>query len=140
MVDDPSTVPGLAVPTPGDSTEVSTVNEILGFAAQHLDTPYVWGGTTPNGFDCSGLVQYVFKQAGIDLPRTSAEQSQVGTAVSNLESAKPGDLVFWRGTSNRPNHIGIYVGNNTMIEAPRTGLNVRYRKITNAPHTIRRVL
>lgn len=114
--------------------------EVLDYAKQFIGTPYVWGGTTPNGFDCSGLVQYVFRQAGVNLPRVSADQAKAGTAVKDVASARPGDLVFWRGSNGNPNHIGIYVGDGKMLEAPRTGLNVRIRDISSAPHAIRRVI
>jgi cell wall-associated NlpC family hydrolase len=125
----------------GTYSPSSNPQGILAIGEQFIGTPYKWGGTTPQGgFDCSGLVQYVFKQAGINLPRVSADQAKAGTAVSSLEEARPGDLVFWRGQGGRPNHIGIYAGDGKMLEAPRTGLNVRYRDITKTPHAIRRVL
>jgi hypothetical protein len=112
----------------------------LQIGEQYLGTPYLWGGTDPNkGFDCSGLVQHVFRQMGVNLPRVSADQSNAGVAVANMNEARPGDLVFWRGQNGRPNHIGIYAGNGVMLEAPRTGLNVRYRKIGRTPDKIRRV-
>ena len=89
-------------------------------------TPYLWGGTTPAGFDCSGLVQHVYREAyGINLPRTSRQQFHAGVFIppnhSNL--MRPGDLVFFSSTGRPENiyHVGIFVGNNRMIHAPSSG-------------------
>jgi peptidoglycan endopeptidase LytE len=88
-------------------------DQIMQYANGFIGVPYVWGGTTPNGFDCSGFVRYVFMNNGIDLPRTSVEMhSEVGTPVFDL---KAGDLVFFANSS--VNHVGIYVGNNQFISA-----------------------
>lgn len=84
---------------------------------------YVWGGTTPSGFDCSGLVQYSFRQAGISLPRTSQQQMRVGIPVSRSE-LQVGDLVF-----PHSGHVGIYVGNGCMVHAPHTGAKVKVAPI-----------
>lgn len=90
---------------------------ILKTAYQYLGVPYVWGGTTPSGFDCSGFVQYVYRQHGIYLPRTTYSQVNCGTPVS-YSNAMPGDLLHF------PGHIGIYIGNGQMIHAPRPGRSV----------------
>lgn len=98
-------------------------------------TPYVWGGTTPAGFDCSGFTQYVYAQLGIALPRTSEEQATVGSPVSSLADAQPGDLVFFAGsdgTASSPGHVGIYVGNGEMIDAPYTGTTVQVQPVSSA--------
>ena len=95
----------------------STAQQIIDNAKKLLGTPYVWGGTTPKGFDCSGFVQYVFNLSGITLPRTTTEQYKVGTYVakSNLQ---PGDLVFLQNTYRTGiSHVGIYIGNGNMIHA-----------------------
>src|SRR5690606_14557534 len=88
--------------------------------SEYLGIPYRWGGTDPaTGLDCSGFVQRVFKDLGIDLPRVSRDQAKVGTEVPSLADARPGDLIaFGRPTVN---HIGIYVGDGKMMHAPRTG-------------------
>ncbi|HEY5561298.1 MAG TPA: NlpC/P60 family protein [Clostridiaceae bacterium] len=93
-------------------------NNVIAYATNFLGTQYVWGGTTPAGFDCSGFTQYVYAHFGIRLGRTTYDQINDGFAVSrgNLEL---GDLVFF-GT-NGPTHVGIYTGNGTYINAPRTG-------------------
>lgn len=114
---------------------------ILGAGERYLGVPYVWGGTSAEtGFDCSGFVQQVFADLGVALPRVSIDQSRSGTGVANLDAARPGDLVFWYGDGSRPNHIGIYAGNDTMLVAPRTGDVVRYQRLTRTPDEIRRIL
>jgi cell wall-associated NlpC family hydrolase len=90
----------------------SITDQIVQSANDYLGVPYVWGGTTPKGFDCSGFVQYVFASKGIDLPRTSSEMFSRGTAVKDL---KTGDLVFFAIGSY--NHVGIYLGNGQFISA-----------------------
>lgn len=97
--------------------------QVVADAEKYLNTPYVWGGTSPQGFDCSGLVQYVYKQVGIQLSRTTYDQYKQGKAVSkqNLEA---GDLVFFKGSDgswDSPGHVGIYAGDEKYIQAPKTG-------------------
>jgi cell wall-associated NlpC family hydrolase len=104
--------------------------QILSFAAKFLGTPYVWGGTTPSpGFDCSGYVQYVYRNAGISLSRVSEQQYKNGVSVSRSELS-PGDLVFFHTYSSGASHVGIYVGNNTMINSSNGG--VSYDDMTNS--------
>lgn len=100
---------------------------IVAIAARYLGTPYKYGGTSPQtGFDCSGFVQYVYRQAGITLPRTSMTQQQIGRRVS-MNALLPGDLVF-RGYPAY--HVGIYVGNGQAIHSPHTGAVVSYQSIS----------
>ena len=96
---------------------------------QYLGVPYVWGGTSPSGFDCSGLVQYVCKKNGISVSRTAAAQAGNGTYVSR-NNLQPGDLVFF-GKGNI-HHVGIYIGNGQMIHAPQTGDVVKISSIETA--------
>lgn len=112
-------------------------------ARKYLGLPYVWGGTDPKkGLDCSGLVQVVYKNLGYDLPRLSADQAKSGTPVASMAEAKPGDLLAWDNSSrnNGADHIAIYIGDGKMIEAPRTGLNVRVVDVPSTPDYIRRIL
>nr|WP_276612473.1 transglycosylase SLT domain-containing protein [Kineococcus vitellinus] len=108
---------------------------MLAVAKQYTGVPYKWGGTTPAGFDCSGLIQFSAQQLGISLPRTAAQQAKVGTAVPGLAQAKAGDLVVLEGGS----HIGIYVGDGKMLHAPKTGDVVKISKVWETPMTIRRL-
>jgi cell wall-associated NlpC family hydrolase len=117
-----------------------TGGDVVADAQQYLGVPYQWGGTEPStGFDCSGLVQHVYGDLGITLPRTSQEQVNVGTPVANLAQAQPGDLVFFEPTSSGPGHVGIYIGNGQMIDAPHTGTDVQVQSV-GQPIAIRRVL
>lgn len=102
---------------------------ILNYASQFLGTPYVWGGTSPSGFDCSGFTQYVFSHAGISLSRTSQSQYTQGTAVSRSD-LKAGDLVFFTTYGSGATHVGIYAGNNTMIDSSNGG--VTYENMNNS--------
>lgn len=87
---------------------------IIQTSFQYIGVPYVFGGTTPSGFDCSGFVRYVFANAGIWLPRTADEQYETGYSVANLQ---PGDLVFFSTYTAGPSHSGIYIGNGNFISA-----------------------
>ena len=98
----------------GDSTTLA--QKIITTGKKYIGVPYVWGGSTPNGFDCSGFVQYVFRQHGISLPRTSAQQYTVGTAVSK-NALIPGDLVFFNTSGSGVSHLGIYIGNGEFLHA-----------------------
>jgi len=97
-------------------------NAVLEIAARYVGTPYLSGGTTPDGFDCSGFTSYVYAQLGITLPRTSSGQKAAGTIVSRAD-AQPGDLIW------SPGHISIYAGGNEQIDSPRPGTTIQFRAI-----------
>lgn len=97
-------------------------NAVLEIAARYVGTPYLSGGTTPDGFDCSGFVSYVYAQLGIDLPRTSSGIKAAGTIISASE-AQPGDLIW------SPGHISIYAGGDQQIDSPRPGKTIQFRSI-----------
>ena len=125
---------------PSSAATGVTGTAVVSDAEQYLGVPYVWGGTSPvSGFDCSGFVQHVYGDLGISLPRTSQEQSTVGTPVADLADAQPGDLVFFEPGSSGPGHVGIYLGNGQMIDAPHTGTDVRIEPV-GQPVAIRRIL
>lgn len=102
---------------------------IVAIAERYLGTPYVYGGESPSGFDCSGLTQYVYAQAGISIPRTATAQMDAATLVSNPQ---PGDLVFF-GSGSYAYHVGIYIGNGMMIAAPKPGTDVQIQSIYTTP-------
>jgi cell wall-associated NlpC family hydrolase len=125
------------------TSSAATGQQVAADAQKYLGVPYLWGGTDPTqGVDCSGLVQDVYSEVGISLPRTSQEQATVGTPVASLAEAQPGDLVFFPGsdgTAASPGHVGIYIGNGEMIDAPHTGTDVRVEPVGD-PTEIRRVI
>lgn len=98
-------------------------DELVSYGRQFVGTPYVWGGAQPGGFDCSGFVQYVFKKFGIELPRVSRDQANVGTAVSkNPSGMQPGDLVFSNWDGGRVvTHVSMYAGNGQLLSARAPG-------------------
>ena len=97
---------------------------IVQYAEQFIGTPYVWGATGPNAFDCSGLTSYVYKHFGYYIGRTTYTQIDAGTPVStNVNSLQPGDLIFW-GDPQAPYHVAIYIGNGQYIQAPKPGETV----------------
>ena len=109
---------------PASNTSSVSVSggSIASNAAKYIGVPYVYGGTSPSGFDCSGLIYYAAKEAGISLPRTSQAQSTLGSYVS-VSDLKAGDLVFWGGVGSAY-HVGIYIGGGQYLHAPAPGQNV----------------
>ncbi|MGC5028342.1 NlpC/P60 family protein [Micromonospora sp. DT229] len=119
------------------TTNCPTINGVVSEAARtaikvacaQVGKPYVWGATGPNSFDCSGLTQYAYKAAGIYLTHFTGAQWNEGKAISRAE-ARPGDLVFFRSDLS---HVGLYLGNNQMVHAPRAGKPVNVSPITTMP-------
>ena len=99
------------------SSLTTTGAQIVAVAQRYIGVPYVYGGASPSGFDCSGLVQYVHNLVGISIPRVAVDQSKGGIAVSKA-NLQPGDLVFF---GSPVSHVGIYIGNDQFINAPKTG-------------------
>lgn len=155
----PKTAPGLAAPTfdtlgretPSTPSPAATLNSITGQptafrtggsdptrdkilaeAMKYIGVPYVWGGSSPSGFDCSGLLYYVYGKYGVHLPRISADQARFGQRT-DLSSLRPGDLVAMDNSSrnNGADHIGIWAGDGYVIEAPHAGATVRRRKVSS---------
>lgn len=129
-----SSAPAQAPAPTNDAPSRVASGGVLGVAASLVGIPYVYGGSTPAGFDCSGFTQYVFGKVGISLGRTTYAQYAQTRAVSN---AQPGDLVFYGGSS--PWHVGIYAGNGMMYDSPRTGKSTSLRPLFSGSYEFRRV-
>ena len=106
-----------------------SLSQVVAVAKQYVGVPYVYGGASPAGFDCSGFTQYVYAQFGVSLPHSSSRQGSGGTAIA-ASAALPGDLVIMDGGG----HVGIYLGGNMMIDAPRAGESVSVRAIYTSNH------
>lgn len=126
----------VTTPAPDTSANTSATNnannnttakasraQITSYAKSFIDVPYVWGGTTPAGFDCSGLVQYVYGHFGINLPRVTYDQEHAGT-IKSVASAQPGDLLFF-GERGNTYHVAISLGGGSYVHAPTVGQNVK---------------
>jgi peptidoglycan DL-endopeptidase CwlO len=113
---------GGSIPVPPSST---LGGQAVAIAEQYLGVPYVWGGASPSGFDCSGLVMYVYGRLGVSLPHNAAAQYSMGTSVPR-DALEPGDLVFFDGLG----HVGIYVGGGSFIHAPHTGTVVQISSLS----------
>lgn len=105
--------------------------EVVREASRYLGVPYVWGGESPSGFDCSGLVRFVFRKFGVDLPHYTESQARLGTPVAR-QDLRPGDVIFFGEDGGRGflYHVGIYVGNNCFIHAPHRGDVVKVSELS----------
>lgn len=124
-----------SITPPSNSVSYNSSSEkraaVLEYAAQFLGTPYVYGGSTPSGFDCSGFTSYVFKNTVGSIPRVAQAQFDATTRVS-MDELLPGDLVFFGSSASSISHVGIYVGNNQFIHSPHTGDVVKYDSLTGS--------
>jgi len=114
------TAPAAPAPAPAPTASPPAYSNAATIAARYLGVPYVWGGASPSGFDCSGLVMYVYAQLGVSLPHYTVAQWNATIPISTSE-LQPGDLVFFDGLG----HVGIYIGNGQFIHAPHTGTVVQ---------------
>lgn len=128
------TTPPVSTPSVPSTPATGTAAQVIAFAQTFTGTPYVWGGSSPAGFDCSGLTSYVFKNFGYYMPRTAAQQQAYFPRVSDPQ---PGDLVFWGYPAY---HVGIYVGNGMMIDSSQPGVPVAMRKVYRSPSGYARVI
>ena len=111
------------------AAEPSTAESVVSTAKQYIGTPYVWGGKTPSGFDCSGFTSYVYQQAtGKSIGGYTVAQESAGTQEA-VSQASAGDLLFW-GSKGSTYHVGIYLGNNQYIAAPQPGESVKISTIS----------
>lgn len=115
-----------AAPAPGIPQPTETGSRIVQAALKYLGVPYRYAGNSPRGFDCSGLVNYVLREVGINVPRTSYDQWKVGTRITR-DQLLPGDVVFFSNLS----HVGIYIGNGNFVHAPYSGASVRIQSLAD---------
>ena len=108
----------------------STGNQIASLAESLVGSPYKYGGASPKGFDCSGLVYYTHRQLDIKVPRSSKQQARHAPA-KDLASAMPGDILFFNIYGDRVSHVGIYTGNDQFIHAPKSGGHVSHASISD---------
>jgi cell wall-associated NlpC family hydrolase len=128
-----NTVVGVSAVAPQSETVVApppTHGGVVGVAMSQLGTPYVWGGSAPGGFDCSGLVMWAYAQVGVSLPHSSYAQYGYGVPVSR-DQLQPGDIVFFDGLG----HVGIYIGGDQFVHAPHTGDVVKISSLSEGWYT-----
>lgn len=107
-----------------------TARRIIASGEEFIGTPYVWGGSTPRGFDCSGFVQYVFREHGVELPRTSRQMAHAGVSVPvRIPSLAPGDLMLFSGSTSTIAHVAIYAGNGRILHSSSSGHGVGYDRL-----------
>ena len=126
LVSDPSS-PEVAPSEAVAAAPPSRYGGVVGVAMQYLGVPAVWGGASPSGFDCSGLIMYAYAQVGVSLPHHAASQYSMGVAISR-DALEPGDLVFFNGLG----HAGIYIGGGQFIHAPHTGDVVKISSLSDS--------
>lgn len=128
--------PSVIVASRGTSRTAGTngsAGGMVDFAMEYIGVPYLYGGSTPKGFDCSGFTKYVMDHFGVSLPRSSADQFDVGVSVS-LSELQTGDLVFYTSsaTSSRISHVGLYIGGGQFIHATQPGDTVKVSNLSDS--------
>jgi murein DD-endopeptidase len=118
------------VPTQGRESMLTPPQRGLAIARSMVGAPYRYGGADPRGFDCSGLVYYAFRKAGMKIPRTTSGQYRQSRRVV-LSHLRPGDLLFFTISRSKPSHVGIYAGDGAFIHAPSSGKSVGYASLDN---------
>ena len=124
-------------PSPGSTGSSAAAQQAIAFARAQIGDPYQWGATGPDTWDCSGLTMMAYRSAGISLPRTSAQQWTVGQHIHDIVDLAPGDLVFYAsnlGDASTIHHVGLYIGDGLMIEAPHTGAFVRTASVNRSDY------
>lgn len=130
---------GTTTEAPTTTTTITKGQQAVDIAKQYIGVRYVYGGTTPNGFDCSGFVQYVYKHMGVSINRVAADQAKNGIYVAK-ENLQPGDLVFFKKPGKVIHHVGMYVGDGKYIHAPYTGRTICIEPMTRSDYyTARRI-
>jgi hypothetical protein len=124
-----STDPPVQTPTLADGA--------IAYALAQVGKPYIWGGTGPAGYDCSGLTSKAYAAVGVTIPRTAIMQMRTGTAIPNVAAALPGDLIFPYADGS---HVVMYLGNNTIVEAPTAGEKVQVVAVYKSAGGIRRIV
>lgn len=110
-----------------------TARRVLDSGDELIGTPYVWGGSTPRGFDCSGFVQYVFREHGVELPRTSRQMANAGVRVpARVAALAPGDLMLFDGSTSTISHVAIYAGNGRILHSSSSGHGVGYTMLDDS--------
>ncbi|MCK5727423.1 MAG: C40 family peptidase [Thiotrichaceae bacterium] len=125
----PNTLPA-PIPSALPNTTSLPQQQITKIAHQLMGSPYHYGGVTPDGFDCSGFIQYIFKQANIQIPRTAALQRDASQTIPSLQKLRQGDLIFFK-TSIKNDHVGVYIGNAQFIHASTGQKKVRKSNLHN---------
>ena len=123
-----------ATPSPGQPAFAQTAGDTaVSVAIDHIGTPYRYGGNGPDGFDCSGLVRFSYRAAGIDLPRATPDQRKAGRSLAPDEALRPGDLLFYALGRKPALHVGLYIGDGAFVHAPSSGGQVRTERM-EAPY------
>lgn len=118
--------------TRSSSSGTRTARRAVATGDEYVGVPYVWGGSTPRGFDCSGFVQYVYREHGVRLPRTSRQMAHAGRSVSaRVANLRAGDLMLFRGKNGVISHVALYAGNNEILHSSSSGHGVRYDNLSS---------